>query len=116
MGVESSCDLSKGLDRGPGVIELTTTVIGDDDTSDFWVVSESDDRVLSCLDALEDNGHGGDAPDPSEVLPTERGIDEWAQCLGDARRLFCLFLVSFCVFSFLALSVASPCLLRGHNA
>lgn len=52
---EGGDDLDEDLETRARGVELTTTVVGEDDTLDTGLVSQ--DRILRCRDTLENDGH-----------------------------------------------------------
>ena len=72
--------LGEDLDAGAGKVELAAAVVGEHDA--VHPDLDGADDVLDALDALEHDRHLGDAQEPGDVAPAERGVDEG----GDGAR------------------------------
>lgn len=79
-GAQDGHGLGENLDAGSRSVELTAAVVGQDDAVNADL--DCAEHVFHALHALEDDGHLGDAPEPRDVLPAERGVDE----AGDGAR------------------------------
>lgn len=75
-------DLGEDFDARAGGVELAAAVVGEDDAGDAVLDGEED--VFDALDALEDDGHGGDGLEPGDVFPGEGGVDEGGDGAGGA--------------------------------
>ena len=85
---EDGHGLGENLDGGAGELELATAMVGEDDT--LHANLDGLEHVLNALDALEDDGHLGDALEPGDVLPAEGGVDEGADGTGGTLVTVCL--------------------------
>lgn len=66
--------LGEDLNAGARKVELATAVVGQHDTLDAGL--DGAKNVLDALDALEDDGHLGDALEPGDVGPAQGRVDE----------------------------------------
>src|SRR5262249_53911986 len=74
-------NLGQRLDSRRHAVELTATVIGDDDPR--GAVCDSQPGIRGGKDALDENGQGADAAQPGERFPGERGVEERGDVGGE---------------------------------
>lgn len=108
--------LGEDLNAGARKVELATAVVGQHDTLDAGLDGAED--VLDALDALEDDGHLGDALEPGDVGPAEGRVNKRRDCAGGALgvvRLVALLHVAAGVGELEAHVLFAAAQLRGVN-